>query len=82
MAKKGMTIMKTLDRERAREISNYIWSLHFVKETLRVDVAVYDDEQPPIDAYVSKVRYAIKVNPTIKLEDIKQFLLQKGYITD
>ncbi len=81
MAIKGMTIRKTLDRERAREISNYIWSLHFVKETLRVDVAVYDDAKD-IEAYVSRVRYAVKVNPNVKLEDVKQFLFKKGYITD
>ncbi len=80
MAIKGMTIYKTLDWNIADDISNYIWSLNFKKD-IRVDVAVYDDAAE-IEAYVSSVRYAIKVNPNVKLEDIKQFLLKKGYITD
>ena len=80
MTIKGMTIYKTLDWNIADDISNYIWSLSFVKP-LRVDVAVYSDAKE-IEAYVFRVRYAIKVNPNVKLEDIKQFLLKKGYITD
>ena len=80
MAIKGMTIRKTLNKERAREISNYIWSLNF-KKTIRVDVAVYDDATE-IEAYVSRVRYAVKVNPNVKLEEVRQFLFKKGYITE
>lgn len=75
-----MTIRKTLNKERAREISNYIWSLNF-KKTIRVDVAVYDDATE-IEAYVSRVRYAVKVNPNVKLEEVRQFLFKKGYITE
>ncbi len=80
MAIKGMTIYKTLDWNIADDISNYIWSLNFKKD-IRVDVAVYSDAKE-IEAYVSRVRYAIKVNPNVKLEDVKAFLLKKGYITD
>lgn len=80
MATKGMTIRKTLNRERAREISSFIWSLNF-KKGIRVDVAVYDDAAE-IEAYVSRVRYAIKVNSNVKLEDVKRFLLEKGYIIE
>lgn len=80
MAMKGMTIRKTLNRERAIEISNFIWSLNF-KKGIRVDIAVYDDATE-IEAYVSRVRYAVKVNSNVKLEDVKQFLLKKGYITE
>lgn len=80
MAIKGMTIYKTLDWNIADNISKYIWSLSFVKP-LRVDVAVYDDATE-IEAYVSRVRYAVKVNPNVKLEEVKQFLLNKGYIVE
>ena len=80
MAIKGMAIIKTKDESRVKEISEYIWGLSF-KKNVRVDVAIYHDE-PHIDAYVSKTRYAIKVNPQIELAEIKNFLLEKGYITD
>ena len=79
MAIKGMKIYKTNDLKNADLLAVYIWSLNF-KKPIRVDVAIYDNEQ--LSATVSRARYVVTVNPSTKIEDIKLYLLQKGYITD
>lgn len=78
MAIKGMLIRATKDESRNKELSDYIWSLSF-KKPIRVDVAVYNE---PLSATVSKSRYVVTVNPLTKIEDIKPYLLKKGYITE
>ncbi len=78
MAIKGMLIRATKDESRNKELSEFIWSLSF-KKPIRVDVAVYNE---PISVKVSKTRYVITVNPKSEFEEIKNFLLKKGYISD
>ena len=73
-----MLIRATKDESRNKELSEFIWSLSFEKP-IRVDVAVYDE---PISVKVSKTRYVVTVNPQTELEEIKNFLLIKGYISD
>ena len=79
MAIKGMAIRAAKDESRLKEICDFIWSLNF-KNPVRVDIAYYEDEV--LGATVSKVRYVVTVNPESKLEDIKNYLLKKGYISD
>ena len=79
MAIKGMAIRAAKDESRLKEICDFIWSLNF-KKPVRVDIAYYENEA--IRATVSKERYVVTVNPESKLEVIKNFLLQKGYISD
>lgn len=79
MAIRGMKIYKTNDLNIADTLASYIWQLNF-KKSVRVDVAIYDDEN--ISATLSKTSYVVTVNPESKLEDIKEFLLKKGYITN
>ena len=78
MAIKGMLIRATKDESRNKELSEFIWSLSF-KKPIRVDVAVYNE---PISVKVSKTRYVITVNPKSEFEEVKNFLLKKGYISD
>lgn len=80
MAIEGILFIKTNDKSRVKEITNFIWNLNFKKE-VRVDISIYFDE-PNISAISSRIRYLVNVNPNIKLIDIKDFLLKKGYITD
>ena len=73
-----MLIRATKDESRNKELSEFIWSLSF-KKPIRVDVAVYNE---PISVKVSKTRYVITVNPKSEFEEVKNFLLKKGYISD
>lgn len=80
MEAKGLQIIATKDGKRADEICNYIWSLNFKKQVM-IDVSVAE-RATDIQAKVTRTRYFIYVNPNMKFEDIKAFLLKKGYITD
>ena len=80
MTIKGLQIVSTKDSKRADEICNYIWSLNFKKDVM-VDVSIAE-RATDIQAKVTRTRYFIYVNPNTPLEEIKQFLLKKGYIID
>jgi len=78
MAIKGYRFISALDESRLEEVSEYIWSLDFKKD-LPVQIK-YDDEADGVSAKQTRVRYLIIVRPDSELEEIKNLLLNKGYI--
>ena len=80
MAIKGLTILETRDESRVKEICEFILSLDF-KKPVMVDIEI-NEEEPAIYARVARTKYHVRVNPNIELNKIKEYLLEKGYITD
>lgn len=74
-----MTIIQTENRDKAIEISQFIWTLKFKKELL-VDVAV-SDNQSDVDVHISNLRYVVYVNSNMEKAYIKDYLLKNGYLS-
>lgn len=78
MAIKGYLFTKAKDKSRLNLITQYIWALNFVKEKpVHID---YNETVAEISAKSTSTRYLITVRPDSELEEIKNLLLNKGYI--
>lgn len=80
MAKQGCRYIKAKDESRIDLISKYIWSLDFRKE-LPVEIS-YDEDAVELGVIKSKNRYLVTVRPDTELEEIKEFLMKKGCLTE